>query len=286
MNKLIALLFGLFIYIPIHAQEFIVVDENTKEPLAYATIIFPQINKGTYADNNGKFIIPTEHEYKDSICIQMVGYDNFRTTISRLSDTIFLVQAVYTLQEIIVIPKGKEIKLGDLKKKKKKEIYISYKDTVFIPIIFATYIAGKDYSGCEIKKLHYRYDHPNPKIRYIVRPQLYIVSEDGKPGNTLLRQSQILEITGSGILEVDISDEQILLPNDGVFIGIEVIEEISSEPLDIKDKRNPISLNYVSTKGAETYLASFDDFRWVSFDWTEEKMYLRAPFAISINCPK
>jgi hypothetical protein len=284
MRYPLIILCNLCLCITTFCQNKILADSTTKVILPYAAIIFPQAQKGLYVNNDGQFLIPSEYGAKDSIYIQMLGYNEIHTIIENIHDTVFLSPKVYILQGVVVHSGIKEIQLGNFKKHR-RETYVNYKKSYFIPTIISTYIPNKQHEECFVKKLYYHYAHPVSTVRYIVRPQLYTISKEGKPDISLLHQNQLIEIFGKGTLEIDVSDEWIALPKDGVFIGLEIIEEIDPNNGTFeKSKRLPIPIFVESIKKTETYFSWFDSINWITMDWPEEKIYVKVPFSLSVKC--
>ena len=208
-------------------QEYRIVDTESRESLPYATILFPQALTGLYADRDGLFVMPDGYTAADTISISMLGYTSLYIKISDLTDTIFLTRAAYNLQSIVVTPnkKRKNTTVGFISSRRGS----SWGSKVgFVPTRIVTYIANKSGSSHEVDKLLYRHEQRDQNIRFIARSQVYSVNSDGTPGAPLLNKSNIITLSGKGILEVS-CEEALIFPPEGLFVGIEIIEAIDNK---------------------------------------------------------
>jgi len=93
-----------------------VLDISSKTPIVYATVMLKNINRGTHADQDGKFEIPIEYKENGTIKISSIGYMTKEVTLSKLSDKniniIYLSTSNNSLDEIVI----------KTSKKKKKQL--------------------------------------------------------------------------------------------------------------------------------------------------------------------
>ena len=94
---------------------FKVLDKETNEPVAYATVMVKEINRGTHADTDGFFEIPIEYSQNYSITISSIGYISKEILLSSIKDRslitiIYLNPANTVLEEIVVKSKRKKNK--------------------------------------------------------------------------------------------------------------------------------------------------------------------------------
>ena len=271
------------------AQTAIVLDRETKERLAYVIVAFPQHNQHLYTTRDGVFSIPTNYTPSDSVIVSVMGYQKLSTTISALRDTIFLTAIQYALPEAIVRP-AKSVTLGFTQKKLNKHKYsFGWRGDQFVAVSVATYIANDILGSATISTLLFRYRQTDPNIRYIVRPQVYAVDSDGRPGPYLLIKSQVFTLIGDGVLEVP-CNPAIDFPSNGVFVGLEIVEAIDQNGNSIVAEpyqriEYPF-LNTTSSKQAFTYLSLTNRSDWFLWDVPQEKAQPNAAFGIILSVPQ
>lgn len=270
------------------AQQVVVADNNTKEPLPYATIVFSQERKGIYADNSGKFTVPLQYNATDSVNISILGYHTKYTLVINLHDTVYLEQKAYELPTVTILPKDKNIiKLGNIKSKRNGYFGMS---ATFTPVVIASYISNTHYENCYIEKLYFKYLHQKDGFSYLVRPQLFEVGGNGEPAAPLLSKSTTLILPEKGgILEIDVSNEFIVFPENGLFVGMEIIE-----PVNVYNKKNvkeelkrliPIVIN--NKKRTTSWVSWLNDIQWINFASGFDGVgYFDFPFGLSIVCDK
>ena len=82
-----------------------VIDQSTNEPIVYANIYFPQLEKGTSTDENGTFLIKNIPNGTYKIIISYVGYETYSKSISIPPDgtMVFeLTPSAIEMEEVIV----------------------------------------------------------------------------------------------------------------------------------------------------------------------------------------
>lgn len=90
-----------------------VIDNSTKKPVVYATVMLKNINRGTHADFNGNFEIPIKYYQNGIIRISSIGYTSKEIKLSELKldivNIIHLNKSNNKLQEIVITtPKKKK----------------------------------------------------------------------------------------------------------------------------------------------------------------------------------
>ncbi|MCH2084662.1 MAG: DUF5686 and carboxypeptidase regulatory-like domain-containing protein [Saprospiraceae bacterium] len=108
MNRLIGLLFFLFVIVSTHAQITVkgrVVDTDTKEGLPFSSVYFQGTTIGTSTDIDGYYELYASKPY-DSIAVSAIGYQTTLKLVS--SDTtqtinFFLSSSDITLQEVVIL---------------------------------------------------------------------------------------------------------------------------------------------------------------------------------------
>ncbi len=91
-----------------------VIDLNTKEPLPYATVAYPDKSIGTISDLNGNYSLPLVMvKESDSIVVSYIGYESFKTTVSLCTqeEIIKLTPLVTEIDEVVVKAQKFNLKL-------------------------------------------------------------------------------------------------------------------------------------------------------------------------------
>jgi hypothetical protein len=83
-----------------------VLDISTKKPVVYATVMLKKINRGTHADFNGNFEIPTNYKKTGIIRISSIGYKTKEVKLASLKNNtvnvIYLSNSNSRLNEVII----------------------------------------------------------------------------------------------------------------------------------------------------------------------------------------
>ncbi|MDR1054863.1 MAG: carboxypeptidase-like regulatory domain-containing protein [Prevotellaceae bacterium] len=267
----------LLINLNLYSQSIRVVDSGSKSSLSYALIIFNKDNTGQYTDQDGIAILDPKISNDTEITVQMLGYQDLKTTIGNLRDTIFLIPNTYELPAIIVKNKKSTI-IGFLKENSKKEILIQYSE--FNPIRVAVHVNNNLKKQSIVNKILFRYNVPNSNIRYVVRPQIYAVGADKRPSNALLSKSETFIISGKNILEFDCSYEGMIFPANGVFVALEVLEVVDRNNNKIRNTNDkyPYVLTTEYKKTFATHVSSVEN-----LIWSVEAMGYRPMWNVSLN---
>jgi hypothetical protein len=247
-----------------YAQEHIVVDLATKEPIPYAAIKYVYDQNGFYSNDKGCFALKGND--KDTIQISCIGYKTVFKLIEKLADTIFLEPDVVLLKEVIVNNRKETLKnLGYAKKNKKlrwhlntlfelgifiklqQEIPNNYIKSIQIPI-------GKSFIKEENKKLV----TVKPNFNSAFRVNIYGHNNElnNQIGTSLLKKPIIVYCNekSDNIINIDISDENIELTKNGVFISIEMIGEIDKRG-NIINKKNLLPSFKFTNKSSKDFVS-------------------------------
>jgi len=92
-----------------------VLDKTSNKPIVYATVMLKDIYRGTHADYNGKFEIPSKYRSKEIIKISSIGYRTKEIKLSKLKTTglniIYLTVSNSNLDEIVITTSKKKKRL-------------------------------------------------------------------------------------------------------------------------------------------------------------------------------
>jgi len=229
MKKLIYIIL-VFSCCVFYAQEFIVLDSLTKESLPFSNIIID--NKGFYTNENGRFSIK---ENSKAIEISHLGYKNFSSDIRKIKDTIFLIPKPIIIKEVIISSDNNEKiqKIGYLKKTKYSIGLLSSKEENIIVIvptnsaIIDNYIEKVEFPLNKFK-LYNKKDKLYKNVPAVIRINIYTV-ENNLPKERIFSSKPIKFIMSEKeVISVDISEEMIKLPKNGLSFGIEMIGRVNN----------------------------------------------------------
>lgn len=197
-----------------------VIDQQTKQPITYATIEIKTQKTGTYTDSAGNFSIGYKSLY-DTLEFNSLGYEMKKYCIRNLNSPMNMIELephIFELNEVVVVPKKvKTVRLGTTSRK---------------PWRFQiANIFGGQY-GTYIKNEYKKTGHVKAVSFYITeigfpdapfRIRIYAKDQINEcPGKDLLNESVIVSNTeGEGWFTVDISEYGIYFPLDGIYVMME-----------------------------------------------------------------
>jgi hypothetical protein len=210
----------IFCVFQVNAQQKVICDSVTKNPISYVAVTSPNENIGFYNFENGYFeinknctIYSFEHfSYKPKVNI----------TINNL-DTIFLSPKTTTIEEVFVSKRDKFISLKSLKY---DNYFKSFPVTYTSEIV--TFIQNKKNLSYFIDKISIPLNNskfPNMEkinLKNYCRINIY------KKNNLILEKIyesdvKIFNYTQKDKLTIEIKEENIVLNEKGIFIGLELI---------------------------------------------------------------
>lgn len=208
-------------------------DSISKAPIPFANVIIYEkenIINGFYADENGFVkIICNENS---SLKFSCIGYENKTfEKLFGLSDTIFLMQNSIILKEVIITNSNKYKNLGFINSKKNSTI------NTFKGSEFAVFIENESNVKTKIKSvilnLTKKKDHTT-----ILKIKFYKKGNNDTPTDILNNRDIIyyLKNKHNGELEIDIDDENIELPEEGVYLSVESLGFIDKKGSFINDQ--------------------------------------------------
>ncbi len=226
MKNLLFISFIFFVNSGYSQTRFVIVDGVTKDPLPYTTIQSINKKEGFITDENG--FIQLNLSQTDTIHISYVGYKSINYVVGKITnDKIELFKETgSTLSDVIVkkyTPIEKPIKVG-LHKYKEGFRYKGGGNR------------NQKFSGQEITTL---VEFPNENEKYKIlkvilptnkiekndplRLHIYTLSDNGEPFEELLLNDVVIDKGSNlfGNIEIDISNQNIILNSKGVFVGIQ-----------------------------------------------------------------
>lgn len=275
----------------------IIVDFVTKKPIPYVAIEIIENGNGIYSDENGKFDLPLKNS--ESLKISHLGYRSISIKSENIKDTLFLKKNVIDLNEVIVWSgKLKEKQIGYIKKKKtlrwhirpqtqlatliklKDKINRSYINEILIPL-------NKNITGFKGKKLTKKTED----FQSVFRVYIY-KNENEKPGENLLTSPILININQNSedVLKVNISNELIEFPANGVFIGIEMIGDFNKQGEITFNNNKPVLPSFMYTNKKNKKLISvsfikrvFGGYEWEKIDKTSKDFSMISDYNMAVS---
>lgn len=215
------------------SKNIYVFDSISKTPVSFTNVLIyekEKITNGFYADENGFVkIICNENS---SLKFSCIGYENKTfEKLFGLSDTIFLKQNSIILKEVIITNSNKYKNLGFINSKINSTI------NAFKGSEFAVFIENESNVKTKIKSvilnLTKKKDHTT-----ILKIKFYKKGNDDNPTDILNNRDIIYYLKNkyNGELEIDIDDENIELPEEGVFVAVECLGFIDKKGNFIEDR--------------------------------------------------
>ena len=200
-------------------------DSESKEPIAYATIVGS--GDFIYSDFDGSF----EINRVDSLIISHVNYGvQVILFESHTNDSIiYLKQIVNVLEEVIVSKTNKKQKtstLGKIAKRSNFTINIAEKMQMVVFFPESYYNVGSKIISIQIPLYSRKNEVYNTLL---IRPKIYTVDSISLLASTdLLKQNEIvkIEFDNSKFYSINLEENNLNLPKNGVFIGFELIGAI------------------------------------------------------------
>ena len=211
-------------------------DSLNNQPVSFATIDFGN-GYGTFADEEGKFYY-SEKLYKgiDTLAISALGYKKKKVATNQLGNSVLLNQESSMLEEVIVTatPKGK-YKLVTLKPNGHEDYFKCWLPTIESEI--AVFFPNNSPNTKRISKLllpikteaknwdkRHKDKHEKRPFSTLFRVHFY-ENNEGLPGDVLTYE-KILFIANQDtdpIFEFDVTNSNIIIPEDGIFVSIQVL---------------------------------------------------------------
>jgi hypothetical protein len=228
MKLLCALL--LLCVLPVLGQKSVILDEQSKEPVSFATISFGD-GRGTFAGEDGGFLF-TKKKYADidSLFISAIGYQEKGIATADLPLKILLSPETNFLSEVIVsAPKKGKFKTKKLKAETHQDINACWLPTVEseVAVLFKR-IEGK---SSKIAKLllpvnaeaQYK-SKGKGKVSTVFRIQFY-ENSGGKPGLPFPHEKIVFLVSDEEdkVFELDILSKRIFIPENGIFASLQVM---------------------------------------------------------------
>jgi hypothetical protein len=212
--------------IDLFSQEIIIFDKELNLPVKYATISYYDSNQlvfSSYCNNYGIFDLNSKYK-NNKIEITCTGYYPEEYRFTKINDTIFLKQQIEMLSEVS-IGKTNYTTIGYANSKKKSFL------NGHTGFEMCTLITNNEGTLKNIKSVLLKVKVDN-LVNTAIRLHFYEIRNEKKiPGNEIITKN-IIKIFNSkfnGVVVIDVSNENIILPTKGCFVGIEWLETTNKQ---------------------------------------------------------
>lgn len=218
-------LFGALLFTNLLLAQLQITDSITAAPVPYARIRLAGSNEGTITDYDGYFDPYAVFKANDSILISCIGYETkgYRLKNNTSSNRITLLPVSQQLEEVTIQQKkGKFVRKVLGITKDPKTMFFDHNITANNGTIRAFYIPNEYSIPGILKNVQvYITDKGYPDAHF--RVHIYNVSPlEIKPDTELTTSNRIASgTTGNEWLQIDLSSERIVIPENGCFVGIE-----------------------------------------------------------------
>lgn len=282
------------------AQDIKIIDASNGEAVSFATISFGN-GKGTIADDAGVFRFSRKlYKDVDSLFISSIGYDDLGIATAEMPSELKIQPSTNVLETVML---SVELK-GKFKKEKVKPVAHDNYFNCWLPTVeseIAVRFDRVEGNPTQIKSLQFPIVKEESqvskkgklrKFSTMVRILFYDV-ENNAPAQRSLYPSKTYVITeqSDDVVEIDIEELNINIPNNGIFVAIQVLGYTTPEGKLIKAKKyreieTVRGLQKVSTtyrpllpftdqiEGKKTWVRRvfFNDKQWMLFDLEYNKL--------------
>lgn len=232
MKNSLKLLFVFFQFFQAHAQNIMVCDAKTHDPIPFATVLFD--NSGVYANQYGKIGLKDGLNKNEIVTFSAVGYTKKNIHFAELKDTVFLEPKTVSLEEVFIYDK-KDI--FEIKKTHHPRSYGSYplvSGTELIAVIFPK----KELLNAHIESATFYFEKPRGLRRYkdkfkggkaYVFINVYRV-KNGKPLKKIYTTPALeVAVMEDDKLLVDLDAANLKISENGLGFGIEYISVYTND---------------------------------------------------------
>lgn len=239
-----------------------IVDQNTKDPLSFATIYLPKLEKGTLADTDGRFTLTNIPNGTYSVVISLVGYETLSQHINfPFTEQLHLelIPSAIEIEEIIISTPFHKLQSENVMKVERKTISnLKSKGAVTLSEGITT-IAGVESitTGVSIGK---------PVIRGLSSNRVLVYTQGVRLENQQFGEEHGLGLSDAGIESVEVikGPASLLYGSDALGGVLYLNPERFASP---NTNRASISYNhFTNTKGFNTdmgYKTSGDHFKFL-----------------------
>jgi len=199
------------------AQQSVVLDAHTAEPIVYAHVLFyknQQLVEGSYTDERGFLYVPSSAF--DSVYFSSMGYRPLQLAANDLSDTTRLVPETTTLRPVTVYSSEAPTEYLGVEKERPLSNHRAYEGSQEVQFIANPWAAERKIKSFQfwIKRLRTR---ATAHFRVVL-----FANEGGRPSERPFAEKLVAMDSLKGrALEIDLRKQHLWLPKEGAFVGIE-----------------------------------------------------------------
>jgi hypothetical protein len=196
---------------------FTVIDSVSKQVVPFLKIIVVGKDKGTYSDEIG-FVKINDLSNNDTLYIVDIFYEHKFLQVKALqkNQQIILSPKVFIFNEAIVKPNNiREKEIGYAKIRSNTNFF-----NAIIGNEMAFLIESKKFKIAFIKEIIIKIK--NTKNNPMVKIHLYL-NDHGKPGLEIQLKENLITISDKNLLKYNIQNQNIQLPENGIFVSVEWI---------------------------------------------------------------
>ncbi|WP_299395753.1 hypothetical protein [uncultured Gelidibacter sp.] len=213
-----------------------IIDAQSQYPVSYATVSFNNGN-GLFANDEGEFTF-TRQLYPDidTLYISALGYKELKIATLNLPKIIPMQTETNALDEVLISAKiDRKFKVEDIKPYLDDDYYHCWLPTIESEI--AVYFNNADEALKKITKVHFpvtleskdwekrkRSNADKKPFSTLFKVKFYN-NENGYPGKELIYKTLVVRATekGGDAVVFDVSEEDIFIPENGVFVSLQVL---------------------------------------------------------------
>ncbi|PHS62542.1 MAG: hypothetical protein COB12_10455 [Flavobacterium sp.] len=225
MKNSYLLLSFLIIAFSVNSQNIVVYDSINNQALPYVAVLYGET--GIYSDENGVFNL-TEIT-TDSLTIKFFGYERIEVATKNLKDTLFINPSPQELAQVVIKNKYKEIIVKQPKKSRSLGSCIAAKEMEIILIakpkkeLINTLIKELSIKINKLIKFDLPDDFNKKEVLANIRINIYTVRDSLPIQKIYSSIPKIINVLNDNVVIINIKDEFIKLPKEGLGFSIEFI---------------------------------------------------------------
>ena len=290
----------------------LVLDNETNEPIPYASVYLSSFKSGVYASENGMFELKYDSP-DDTIIVSVIGYTSYQSKIADMElsgNSIFLEPKAIELAEVVVTPsmkKKKMIRLGARNNLNKRwegvfteiktdgSLSLNVEHCLFIDGLDVPVVIKKVIVACSIK---------GEQLEALFRVRFYTKDPETNEPDQIKNKKDIVKgftLSKSKTITFDIENEHIIHPSEGQFVSFEHIGYRPNSGVDSlgnnynimsvdKTNNEMVRIGYVKSKEGAIAGVKFHGFYYMPFEGNEnffsmEKQMLYLFIQLEVEVP-
>lgn len=268
-----------------YSQSLEIVDNETNEPIPFATVLLLKADKvvsGNYCDEKGKIVLGYDVVY-DVARFTCLGFADRDVKKTDMADGAVALQKVsYPLEEVAVSVTAPQVTLGEFDAKRKRWFMLERQHTA--AVFFANHYGEPAYIRSLMVKLgkvtHKTAVRVRMYGRYDFQREIYVGDSiytypSYIPQKELLNENVIIYIEPQkkGTVAIDLSGYALELPPEGAFIALECVGYFDEKDELLLDVAKPTQFEMHST-AADDYCLKYNLEGW----WININQWIKSDF--------